>query len=134
MEIRSPRATRKGPAETFAGDVWLDPLAKGRDPARVAVNLVPFAPGARSAWHTHAQGQTLFVLEGVGLVQARGEPRAEIRAGDVVYTPPGEEHWHGATPRDFMAHLSVTEVPPAPMPEISWRDQVSEAEYRGEPA
>jgi len=108
MEITPKQPTAKGRAETFTGDVWIDAIANGQEPSRVRVNLVRFSPGARSAWHSHALGQTLHVTDGAGLVQPRGGDIVRIRAGDVIYTPAEEEHWHGATPHDFMAHLSIT--------------------------
>ena|SRR6266550_4263705 len=101
MEIKPKQPTAKGPAETFTGDVWVDAIANGEEPSRVRVNLVRFSPGARSAWHSHALGQTLHVTEGAGLAQSRGGAIVKIRAGDVISTPADEEHWHGATPDDF---------------------------------
>lgn len=131
MEIVSRQPTRKGPAETFSGDVWLTPLVANSDPSRLRVSLVRFSPGARSAWHSHSIGQTLVVTEGVGLVQQRGEDAHLIRAGDVVATAAHEEHWHGATADQFMAHFSITEGDAnADEPDTSWRRHVSEDEYR----
>ena len=86
-----------------------------------------FTPGARTAWHTHDGGQTLYVTEGEGRVQSRGEPAATIRPGDVVHTPSGEWHWHGAAPDHFMTHVSLTEGP------ATWGDHVTDAEYRNDP-
>jgi len=98
----------------------------------VGANLVRFAPGARTAWHSHAVGQTLYVTEGVGRMQTRGEEIAEIRPGDIVFTPSDEWHWHGAAPDNFMAHLSITEgVGDSPKPEADWGPHVTDAEYRG---
>jgi quercetin dioxygenase-like cupin family protein len=131
MEIKAKQPTAKGPTETFTGDVWIDPIVRGVEPSRVRVNAVRFSPGARSAWHSHARGQTLYVTEGAGLAQTRGEAIVEIRAGDVVDTPADEEHWHGATPDDFMTHLSITEgVGDSPTPETNWGALVTEAEYQ----
>ena len=110
MEIQSKRATVKGPAETFTGDVWFDVVVRDRDYPRMRVNVVRFAPGARTAWHAHPGGQTLYVTEGRGLVQSRGGEIIEIRPGDVIFTPPGEWHWHGAAPDHFMTHLAIWEV------------------------
>jgi quercetin dioxygenase-like cupin family protein len=133
VELRPNHPTLKGPAETFTGDVWIDPIAAGQEPSRVRVNAVHFSPGARSAWHSHALGQTLFVTDGAGLVQARGGDVVAIRTGDVVYTPGDEWHWHGAAPDHFMTHLSVTEgVGDDSRPETNWGAHVTEAEYRGE--
>lgn len=133
MEIQPKQPTGKGPAETFTGDVWVDAIANGKDPSRVRVNAVRFSPGARSAWHSHALGQTLYVTDGAGLVQSRGGDIVTIRAGDVIYTHPDEWHWHGATPTDFMAHLSITEgVGDSQKSETDWGAQVTDAEYRGQ--
>ncbi len=132
MEVQPQQPTTKGPAEWFTGDVWIDGIARGEEPSRVRVSAVRFTPGARTAWHSHAVGQTLYVTEGRGLVQCRGGGIEEIRAGDVVYTPPGEWHWHGAAPDHFMTHLSITEaVPGQQRPETDWGQHVTEDEYRG---
>jgi quercetin dioxygenase-like cupin family protein len=125
MEIVPKQPSVKGPAEWFTGDVWIDTIARGQDPSRVSVAAVRFSPGARTAWHSHHLGQTLYVTEGRGLVQSRGEPVTEIRPGDVIHTPDGEEHWHGAAPDHFMSHLSMTEGPPR------WGARVTDAEYGG---
>ena len=133
MEIKPKQPTVKGPAETFTGDVWYDVIAKGDEPSRIRVNTVRFSPGARSAWHSHALGQTLHVTEGAGLAQSRGSDIVKIRAGDVIYTPADEEHWHGATPDDFMTHLSITEgVGNGEKPETDWGAHVTDAEYHGQ--
>ena len=124
MEISPKPPTAKGPADTFTGEVWLDPITRGLPPSQLSVAAVRFTPGARSAWHSHAGGQTLYVTEGRGLVQTRGGDAVELRAGEVVYAPDGEEHWHGATPTDFMSHLSITEGPP------QWGAHVTDGEYR----
>src|SRR5215475_4050949 len=101
MERRAKQPTVKGPSEWFTGDVYLDGVARGEEPSRVRVNVVHFTPGARTAWHSHALGQTLFVTEGRGLVQSRGEPVVELRPGDIVRARSHEEHWHGAGPDHF---------------------------------
>ncbi len=132
MDIRPKRPTIKGPAEMFTGDVWLDPIAQGAEPSRVRVNLVRFTPGARTAWHSHVLGQTLYVTEGVGRVQSRGEEITEIRPGDIVFTPSDEWHWHGAAPDNFMAHISITEgIGDSSKPEADWGAHVTDAEYEG---
>ena len=134
MEIRPKQPTAKGPAEFFAGDVWIDPIYNGREPSRARVNVVRFSPSARTAWHSHALGQTLYVTDGVGRVQTRGQATVEIRAGDVVYATADEEHWHGASPDDFMTHLSITEATgDSHKAETDWRAHVTEAEYHGQP-
>ena len=100
------------------------PIAQGEPPSQLNIGSVHFSPGARTAWHSHEGGQTLYVSEGRGLVQSRDGNTIEIRSGDVVYTPDGEEHWHGATPDHFLTHLSITEGPP------HWGDHVTDAEYQ----
>jgi quercetin dioxygenase-like cupin family protein len=128
MDISPKPPTAKGPAETFTGEVWVDPITRGLPPSQLNVAVVRFSPGARSAWHTHDGGQTLHVTEGRGLVQVRGQQAVELRPGDVIYAPDGEEHWHGATPDDFMTHLSITEGAP------HWGDHVTDDEYQRQPA
>jgi quercetin dioxygenase-like cupin family protein len=126
MERVPKRPSTKGPAEWFTGDVWIDSIAQGEAPSRVAVSAVHFTPGARSAWHSHNLGQTLFVTEGEGRVQSRGEPIVTIRPGDIVRTPAEEWHWHGAAADHFMTHLSITEGG------ADWGEHVTDAEYRGD--
>ena len=131
MEIRAKEPSVKGPAQMFTGDVWFDVIAAPQpEPSRMRVNAVHFAPCARTAWHSHAVGQTLHVTEGVGLIQARGGEVTEIRPGDTIYTPPGEWHWHGAAPDHFMTHLAMWEAP-AEGAESEWGDLVSDEEYNG---
>ena len=130
MEIRSTQPSMKGPAEWFTGDVWIDTIARGEEPARIRVAAVRFSPAARTAWHSHAVGQTLYVTDGAGLVQSRGGDIVGLRSGDVIYTPPDEWHWHGAAPDHFMSHLSMTEgVAPGLGPETEWGDHVTDDEY-----
>jgi len=100
----------KGPAEYFTGNVRIDPLFEAPNPARASGASVTFEPGARSAWHTHPLGQTLIVTFGCGWVQSEGSPKVEIRAGDVVWCPPREKHWHGATPTTAMTHIAIQEA------------------------
>ena len=128
MEMLPREPTVKGPAERFTGDVWFDVIARGEEPSRLRVNTVRFSPGARTAWHAHAVGQTLCVTEGVGLVQPRGGAVTEIRPGDVIHTPPGEWHWHGAAPDRFMTHLAMWEAPSSG-PESEWGHLVTDEEY-----
>ena len=131
MQIQPKPTTVKNPPEQFTGDVWFDVIAAPQpDPSRMRVNAVHFAPCARTAWHSHAVGQTLHVTEGVGLVQARGGEVTEIRPGDTIYTPPGEWHWHGAAPDHFMTHLAMWEAP-AEGAESEWGDLVTDEEYNG---
>ena len=128
MELRRKQPTTKGDPQTFIGDVWLDPIVRADPPSRVRVSVVRFAPGARNAWHAHALGQTLHVLDGTGRTQSRGGKVVEMRAGDTVYTGPGEWHWHGAAPDHFMTHLAIWEAP-AEGDETEWGAHVSDAEY-----
>lgn len=129
MEILSKQQTTKGPAQMFTGDVWFDVIVRGETPSRVRANMVRFSPGARTAWHSHAVGQTLYVTDGRGLVQSRGGDVVELRPGDVVWTPPGEEHWHGAGPVHFMTHVAIWEAPDDDREETAWGKQVTDAEY-----
>lgn len=132
MEIQPKQPSTKGPAELFTGDVWFDVIAKGQEPSRVRVNMVRFAPRARTAWHAHAVGQTLHVTEGIGLIQSRGGEVLPIRPGDTIHTPPGEWHWHGAAPDRFMTHLTIYEAP-AEGPETEWGEQIPDADYLATP-
>src|SRR5690242_11438191 len=100
----------KGPAEYFSGAVRIDPLFSAREPARTSGANVTFEPGARSAWHTHPLGQTLIVTSGSGLTQCWGKPPVKIRTGDVIWCPPGEKHWHGASPDTAMSHIAIQEA------------------------
>jgi quercetin dioxygenase-like cupin family protein len=129
MQLLQPQQTIKGPAEYFTGEVWLDVVVKGQEPSRVRVNTVRFAPGARTAWHTHAVGQALYVTEGRGLVQSRGGEIVELRPGDVVWTPPGEWHWHGAAPGNFLTHIAIWEGF-GQGDETEWGEPVTDAEYQ----
>jgi quercetin dioxygenase-like cupin family protein len=125
MEIQPRKSTIKGPAEWFTGDVWIDPIIQPRPPSRVSMGAVHFHPGARTAWHSHSNGQTLHVIEGEGLLQSRGEAVVTIRTGDTTHTPADEWHWHGAAPDHFMTHLTITEG------DATWGDKVTDAEYHG---
>ena len=118
----------KGPAEYFTGSVRVDPLFRAPDPARVSGSSVTFEPGARTAWHRHPLGQTLIVTSGFGWVQREGGPIEEIRPGDVVWFPPGEKHWHGATPTTAMTHIAIQEALNGNA--VEWLEKVSEEQYR----
>ncbi|QDW61706.1 cupin domain-containing protein [Oerskovia sp. KBS0722] len=132
MKIVPRPATTKNPPEQFTGDVWLDPVALPQDPSqRMVVALVRFAPGARTAWHSHARGQTLHVVSGVARVQSRGGEVVEVRPGETVYCPPGEEHWHGASPDHFMEHLAMLENGDDPTSTTTWLEHVTDSEYAG---
>lgn len=118
----------KGPADFFTGAVRVDPLFQQDAPWQSRGGTVTFEPGARSAWHTHPLGQILIVTSGVGLVQQWGGRIEEIRAGDVVWIPPGVKHWHGATPTTAMTHIAVTEGRDGKV--VDWMEKVSEEQYR----
>jgi quercetin dioxygenase-like cupin family protein len=127
---RSSIDTVKGPDDWFTGDVYLDVVAAPSASARVQAMLVHFTPGARTAWHAHPLGQTIYVTEGVGLCQRRGGDVEVIRPGDRVFFEPDEDHWHGGTPSRFMAHLALNEVD-EDHPVAAWGDKVSDEEYAG---
>jgi len=130
MDItRSELATVKGPADWFTGDVYIDAVAVPVAPARAQANLVHFTPGARTAWHTHALGQTIYVLEGVGRCRRRGGEVEELRPGDRVFFAPGEDHWHGAAPDRLMVHIAVNEVDAEHPDAADWGDHVTDEEY-----
>jgi quercetin dioxygenase-like cupin family protein len=129
MQIaRNGPDTTKGPTEWFTGDVYLDTVAAPGEGTRLRAVSVHFTPGARTAWHTHPNGQTIFVLEGVGRAARRGGPVETIRPGDRVYFEPGEEHWHGAAPDRFMTHLAMVEVDDDGN-NATWLDHVTDKEY-----
>ena len=121
----------KGPAETFTGQVRLDGMFQAPEPARVACASVTFEPGARSAWHTHPLGQVLIVTSGCGWTQCEGEPIVEIRAGDVIWCPPGHRHWHGATPTTAMTHIAIQEALDGKA--VIWMEKVSDEDYLAGP-
>jgi quercetin dioxygenase-like cupin family protein len=129
MQItRSSTDTMTGPADWFTGAVYLDMLAAPAEPSRVQAANVHFAPGARTAWHTHPLGQNLYVTEGVGLCQRRGGSIEVIRPGDRVFFEPGEDHWHGAAPNRLMTHLAMQEVDDQGSP-ATWGEHVTDEEY-----
>ena len=125
-------ATTKGSAEWFTGDVYIDPVAIAAAPSRVQGSLVHRMPGARTAWHRHPLGQTLFVTEGIGRCQRRGGSVEVIRPGDRVYIEPDEEHWHGATPTRLMVHLALNEVDEEHVA-VHWGEHVTDGEYTATP-
>ena len=118
-----------GPQEWFTGRVRIDTRFQASAPARVGGAIVTFEPGARTAWHTHPLGQTLIVMSGVGWVQREGGPIEEIRPGDVVWFPPGEKHWHGATAKNAMTHAAIAEALDGKS--VEWLEHVSDAQYLG---
>jgi quercetin dioxygenase-like cupin family protein len=121
------RPSRRAPSDYFTGVIWMDPIVTTEAPARLVSNRVSFEPGARTHWHTHPLGQTLYVLSGVGRVQSEGGPLREIRAGDTVWIPPGEKHWHGAAPGNAMVHIAMQEALDGNY--ATWLEQVSDADY-----
>jgi quercetin dioxygenase-like cupin family protein len=121
----------QGPADWFTGTVRIDPLfLQANDPSRVTGASVTFEPGARTAWHSHPLGQTLIVTVGCGRVQREGGPIEEIRPGDVVWFPPGEKHWHGASPTTSMTHIAIQEEFDGTT--ADWMEKVSDMQYKGE--
>jgi len=121
-------ASTKGPEEWFSGAVRIDPLFHANDARRGAASSVTFEPGARTAWHTHPLGQTLLVTAGCGWVQREGGPVEEIRPGDVVWFPPGERHWHGATPTTAMTHIAIQEQLNGKV--VDWMEKVTDDQYQ----
>jgi quercetin dioxygenase-like cupin family protein len=134
MQItRNSLDTAAGPETWFTGAVYIDQVAAPAGSSRVSASRVHFTPGARTAWHTHPNGQTIYVLEGIGLCQRRGGPIEVIRPGDGVFFEPGEEHWHGAAPTRFMAHIAMLDVDEEGN-NATWGDHVSDDEYGAAPA
>jgi quercetin dioxygenase-like cupin family protein len=134
MEItRNSLDTSAGPSDWFTGTVYIDTVTVPTNGSRLSASSVHFTPGARTAWHTHPNGQTIWVLEGVGLCQRRGGPIEMIQPGDRVFFEPGEEHWHGATPTRLMTHIAMLEVDQDGNP-ATWGDHVTDDEYNVAPA
>ena len=133
MQItRNSLKTAPGPDAWFTGAVFIDTVAEPSGPSRVGSAHVHFTPGARTAWHTHPNGQTIWVTEGVGLCQRRGGPIEVIRPGDRVFFDPGEDHWHGAAPTRFMVHLALVHVDDEGT-SVTWGAHVSDEEYGAAP-
>jgi quercetin dioxygenase-like cupin family protein len=129
LKKKGTRPSDAGNPEYFTGAVRTEPLSQPPDPARVAVVQVTFEAGARSAWHTHPLGQTLVVTEGSGRVQNWGDNIVEIESGDVVWAPPGEKHWHGASPTKGMTHLAIQEAKDGSF--VKWEEHVTDEQYQG---
>lgn len=125
--------TTAGPTEWFTGVVYIDAVAAPAHGSRLSASSVHFTPGARTAWHTHPNGQTIFITEGVGLAQRRGGAIEVIRPGDRVFFEPGEDHWHGAAPTRFMTHIAMLDVDESGN-NATWGDHVTDAEYAAAPA
>jgi len=130
MEIKriGSQPSNSGPADWFTGTVRIDPLFEAPEPARVRAASVTFEPGARTAWHTHPLGQTLIVTAGCGWVQCERSTIEEIHPGDVVWFPPNEKHWHGATPTTAMTHIAFQEALNGKV--VDWMEKVSDEEYQ----
>jgi quercetin dioxygenase-like cupin family protein len=124
--------TGTGPSEWFIGTVYMEPVASPSGPYRIAGTMVHFTPSARTAWHTHPNGQTIYVTAGIGLAQGDGGPIEVIRPGDRVFFHPGERHWHGASPKRSMTHLSLVEVDDDGNA-ANWAEHVTDDEYGGAP-
>ncbi len=134
MQItRSSLGTTAGPEDWFTGSVHIDAVAAPSEASRLSASSVHFTPGARTAWHTHPNGQTIWVTEGVGLCQRRGGPIEVIRPGDRVFFEPGEEHWHGAAPTRLMTHIAMLQVDDQGNT-ATWGEHVSADEYGAAPA
>ncbi|MGY4479214.1 (R)-mandelonitrile lyase [Bradyrhizobium sp. USDA 3364] len=129
IHVSGSRPTRRAPKENFTGSVLQDPINMAPAPARLNASRVSFEPGARTAWHTHPLGQTLYVISGIGRVQAKGGPIREIRPGDVVWIPPNEKHWHGASPDNSMTHIAMQEALDGVF--STWMEHVTDEEYNG---
>ena len=127
---RNGLETTAGPGAWFAGSVYIDVVSTPSPPSRVMGGVVHFTPGARTAWHTHPVGQTIFVTEGIGLCQREGGPVEEVRPGDRVYFEPGENHWHGATPTRFNTQIAYQESDDSGT-HTTWGRHVTEEEYSG---
>ena len=130
---RNSIKTMKGSSEWFTGDVYVDAVAAPVGASRLTASSVHFTPGGRTAWHTHPNGQTIFVTEGVGLAQRRGGPIEVIRPGDRVFFEPGEDHWHGAAATRFMTHMAMLDVDDEGSSAM-WGEHVSDAEYAAAPS
>ena len=130
--IKNSIATAVGPSDWFSGTVYIDAVAAASEPSRLQAASVHFTPGARTAWHTHPFGQTIYVTEGIGLCQRRGGPIEVIRPGDRVSFEPGEDHWHGAAANRVMTHLAMVEVDDQGRTAI-WGEHVTDEEYAAAP-
>jgi quercetin dioxygenase-like cupin family protein len=134
MQItRNSLDTSAGPSDWFTGAVYIDTITAPSNEWRIGAAAVHFTPGARTAWHTHPHGQTIWVTEGIGLCQREGGPIEVIRPGDRVFFEPGENHWHGAAPTRFMIHIAMQQADEHGNV-VSWGDHVSDAEYIAAPA
>ena len=132
MQItRNSLDTNQGPADWFTGTVYIDTITNPTEPSRLAAAAVHFTPGARTAWHTHPFGQTIYVTEGIGLCQREDGPIEVIKPGDRVFFEAGENHWHGATPTRFMTHIAMQEADDSGSP-VTWGEHVTDEQYNAE--
>jgi quercetin dioxygenase-like cupin family protein len=127
FHMAGSRPSRRAPKENFTGTVWQEPIVEAPAPARIRAARVSFEPGARTNWHSHPLGQTLYVISGVGRFQTEGGPVQEIRPGDVIWIPPGEKHWHGGSPTNAMTHIAMQEALDGN--HATWMEPVTDAEY-----
>ena len=127
IHLAGSRPTRRAPSEHFTGTVWQDPIIAAEAPARIVAARVTFEPGARTNWHSHPLGQTLYVISGIGRFQTKGGPIHEIRPGDVIWIPPNEKHWHGGSPTSGMTHIAMQESLDGNY--SNWVEPVTDAEY-----
>jgi quercetin dioxygenase-like cupin family protein len=127
IHLAGSRPTRRAPSENFTGTVWQDPIIAAEAPARIVAARVTFEPGARTNWHSHPLGQTLYVISGIGRFQTKGGPVHEIRPGDVIWIPPNEKHWHGGSPNNGMTHIAMQESLDGNY--SNWVEPVTDAEY-----
>ena len=128
------RPSKRGPADWFTGEVWMDEVASLPEPGLVRALRVHFAPGARTHWHVHPLGQVLHIVDGVGRVQGEDGPVRQVRPGDTVVVGPGERHWHGAAPDDLMCHIAVQEEDPETGQQTIWHEHVTDGDYLAAPA
>ena len=132
MQIEPQKPTVKNPPEQFAGDVWLDTIAVPREAdQRMVVATVRFAPGARTAWHSHARGQFLRVTQGIARFGQRDGTIIEVHPGQTIYTAPGEEHFHAASHGSFMEHIAILEAADDPTTTNTWLEQITDEDYAG---
>jgi quercetin dioxygenase-like cupin family protein len=131
MRLLDPQPSAKAPAQFFTGEAWWNVIYAGAGPSRARLNIVRFAPGARTNWHSHILGQTLHVVAGVALIGTRDGTIIETHPGETVTCQPHEEHWHGATPDQFMEHLALWENDGTDTPETTWLEPVTDADYDG---
>ena len=133
MRVLDTAPTAKNPLEQFVGDVWVDILATPQEgDQRATMAKVRFAPGSRTAWHSHARGQYLHVTDGIARFGSRDGTIIEVHAGQTLYTPPGEDHWHAAAPDCFMEHIALLEAGDDPAETTVWKEHITDADYRGD--